>query len=195
MSNGLHRDTGPVRDVLGRKRVAPECSQDLCATIGGTEPALSVGIISAKNRMHSNAVQTDAKLSPLNFGGPLCDIHGRVVGITVPMAQRPGELAGVEMYDSGVGFAVPKHRLDAIVSELRTGRSFYRGWLGGAGLRSQIWRSGNAACLQSCVQRGDVVREHGFWHVSWSYVRRVFSDPRSCKRHIKAHFFAEHGVV
>jgi S1-C subfamily serine protease len=34
------------------------------------------------------------------------------------------------MYDSGVGFAVPKHRLDAIVSELKTGRTFYRGWLG-----------------------------------------------------------------
>ena len=98
--------------------------------LGGTEPSMSVGIISAKNRMHRNAVQTDAKLSPINFGGPLCDIQGRVVGITVPMAQRPGELAGVEMYDSGVGFAVPKHRLDAIVSELKSGRSFHRGWLG-----------------------------------------------------------------
>ncbi len=98
--------------------------------LGGTEPSMSVGIISAKNRMHKNAIQTDAKLSPINFGGPLCDIQGRVVGINVPMAQRPGELAGVEMYDSGVGFAVPKHRLDAIVSELKTGRSFLRGWLG-----------------------------------------------------------------
>lgn len=98
--------------------------------LGGTEPSMTVGIISAKNRMHRNAIQTDAKLSPINFGGPLCDIQGRVVGISVPMAQRPGELAGVEMYDSGVGFAVPKHRLDAIVSELKTGRSFLRGWLG-----------------------------------------------------------------
>jgi serine protease Do len=98
--------------------------------LGGTEPSMSVGVISAKNRMHKNAIQTDAKLSPINFGGPLCDIQGRVVGVTVPMAQRPGELAGVEMYDSGVGFAVPKHRLDAIVGELKTGRSFLRGWLG-----------------------------------------------------------------
>lgn len=98
--------------------------------LGGLEPALSVGIISAKNRMHGNALQTDAKLSPLNFGGPLCDIRGRVIGVSVPMAQRPGELAGVEMYDSGVGFAVPKHRLDAIVRELKQGKTFYRGWLG-----------------------------------------------------------------
>lgn len=98
--------------------------------LGGLEPSISVGIISAKKRMHGNAVQTDAKLSPINFGGPLCDIQGRVIGITVPMAQRPGELAGVEMYDSGVGFAVPHQRLEPIVSELRKGRSFYRGWLG-----------------------------------------------------------------
>ncbi len=97
----------------------------------GTEaPSLTVGIVSAFNRMRGNALQTDAKLSPANYGGPLCDLYGRVLGINVPMAQRPGELAGAEMYDSGVGFAVPKERLDAIVGELVTGRSFYRGWLG-----------------------------------------------------------------
>ncbi len=97
---------------------------------GGDEPSVTVGIISALSRMHDNAVQTDAKLSPANYGGPLCDIHGRVVGICVPMAQRPGELAGIEFYDSGIGFAVPKHRLDMIVDVLKTGRSFHRGWLG-----------------------------------------------------------------
>ncbi len=97
---------------------------------GGEEPSVTVGIISAMNRMHGNALQTDAKLSPANYGGPLCDIDGRVVGISVPMAQRPGELAGVEFYDSGIGFAVPTHRLDEIVAVLRTGRSFHRGWLG-----------------------------------------------------------------
>ncbi|GAF84535.1 unnamed protein product, partial [marine sediment metagenome] len=96
----------------------------------GDAPSVTVGIISAMNRMLGNAVQTDAKLSPANYGGPLCDVHGRVLGICVPMAQRPGELAGVEMYDSGVGFAVPKRRLDEIVDVLKTGRSLYRGWLG-----------------------------------------------------------------
>ncbi len=97
---------------------------------GGEHPSLSVGIISARNRMHGNAFQTDARLSPANYGGPVCDLHGRVIGIAVPMAQRPGELAGIDMYDSGVGFAVPKDRVDEIVSVLQTGRSFYRGWLG-----------------------------------------------------------------
>jgi serine protease Do len=97
---------------------------------GGARPAVSVGIISARNRMVGNAIQTDAKLSPVNYGGPLIDIDGRVVGISVPMAQRPGELAGVEMYDSGVGFVVPKRKVDEIVSALMGGKDFYRGWLG-----------------------------------------------------------------
>ncbi len=97
---------------------------------GGSDPSLTVGIISALNRMHGNAIQTDAKLNPANYGGPLCDLEGRVIGICVPMAQRAGELAGVELYDSGVGFAVPRQRLDAIVESLMTRGSVYRGWLG-----------------------------------------------------------------
>lgn len=97
---------------------------------GGDAPSITVGIISAVNRMSGNAIQTDAKLSPANYGGPLCDLSGRFLGICVPMAQRPGELAGVEMYDSGVGFALTKGRVDEIVAVLKTGRSLYRGWLG-----------------------------------------------------------------
>lgn len=97
---------------------------------GGNDPSLTVGIVSALNRMRGNAIQTDAKLNPANYGGPLCDLEGRVIGICVPMAQRAGELAGVELYDSGVGFAVPKHRVDAIVETLLTRGSVYRGWLG-----------------------------------------------------------------
>jgi S1-C subfamily serine protease len=97
---------------------------------GGDRPSVTVGIVSALERMRGNAFQTDAKLSPANYGGPVCDIHGRVMGIAVPMAQQPGELAGVDMYDAGVGFAVPKHRVDPIVATLMTGRTLQRGWLG-----------------------------------------------------------------
>jgi serine protease Do len=97
---------------------------------GGDEASITVGIVSALGRMRGNAIQTDAKLNPANYGGPLCDLSGRIIGICVPMAQRPGELAGVELYDAGVGFAIPKERVDNIAEALRTGRSFYRGWLG-----------------------------------------------------------------
>ncbi len=97
---------------------------------GGDEASITVGIVSALGRMRGNAIQTDAKLNPANYGGPLCDLSGRVIGICVPMAQRPGELAGIELYDAGVGFALPRDRVEAIAAELMTGRSFYRGWLG-----------------------------------------------------------------
>ncbi|MCC7292312.1 MAG: trypsin-like peptidase domain-containing protein [Phycisphaerales bacterium] len=98
--------------------------------LGSRTPAVSVGIVSALRRMSGNCVQTDAKLSPANYGGPLATLDGRVIGLCVPMAQRPGELAGIEMYDSGVGFALTKDRVDAIVAGLKTGQSVYRGWLG-----------------------------------------------------------------
>jgi len=97
---------------------------------GGERPSVTLGIVSALNRMRGNAFQTDAKLSPANYGGPVCDIEGRILGIAVPMAQRPGELAGVEFYDSGIGFALPKSKVEEIAATLKAGRSFYRGWLG-----------------------------------------------------------------
>lgn len=75
---------------------------------GGDEPAISAGIVSALNRFAARAVQTDAKLSPANYGGPLIDIEGRVIGINVPLSPQADEtLGGTEWYDSGVGFAVP----------------------------------------------------------------------------------------
>ncbi len=97
---------------------------------GGDTPSVTVGVVSALNRMMGNAIQTDAKLSPANYGGPVIDLEGRCLGIAVPMAQQQGELAGVEFYDAGVGFAVPQHRVREIADALKKGKSFYRGWLG-----------------------------------------------------------------
>lgn len=73
---------------------------------------ISIGIVSATNRMYGRVIQTDANVSVANYGGPLVDISGRVLGVLVPMSpQAPAgdgaELAGAEFYDSGIGFAVP----------------------------------------------------------------------------------------
>ena len=71
-------------------------------------PNISTGIISATNRIWGKAIQTDAKISPANFGGPLFGLQGRVIGILVPLAQDDeGVFAGTDWYDSGIGFAVP----------------------------------------------------------------------------------------
>ncbi len=78
--------------------------------VGQTEqmPSVSVGIISAVQRIFGKAIQTDAKVSPTNYGGPLIDLSGRVQGVLVPASPHSeGETAGFEWYDSGIGFAIP----------------------------------------------------------------------------------------
>lgn len=75
---------------------------------GDTSPAVSTGVISAKNRIGGKAIQTDANVSPANYGGPLIDIQGRMIGVCVPMdPQSQAAGAGVQWYDSGIGFAIP----------------------------------------------------------------------------------------
>ena len=40
-------------------------------------PAVSIGIISALGRIWGKAIQSDAKISPTNYGGPQIDLTGR----------------------------------------------------------------------------------------------------------------------
>jgi S1-C subfamily serine protease/predicted esterase len=94
-------------------------------------PSLSIGIISALGRIWGKAVQTDAKVSPVNYGGPLVDIRGRVVGVLVPASPRAqDETAGLEWYDSGIGFAVPLEDIKTVLPRLKQGRDLNRGLLG-----------------------------------------------------------------
>jgi serine protease Do len=97
---------------------------------GGDEPALSAGIVSALGRMSGLAIQTDAKISPANYGGPLFDIEGRVIGVCVPMGPGEDELAGVEWYDSGIGFAIHRDRAQRSVARLQQGQELQRGLIG-----------------------------------------------------------------
>ncbi|HZT81416.1 MAG TPA: PDZ domain-containing protein [Gemmataceae bacterium] len=94
-------------------------------------PSVSVGIISALNRIWGRAIQTDAKVSPTNYGGPLIDLEGRVIGILVPASPRgEGETAGLEWYDSGIGFAIPLEDVNAVLERLKQGKELNRGLLG-----------------------------------------------------------------
>ena len=100
-------------------------------------PSICVGVISALGRVWGKAIQTDAKISPINYGGPLIDIQGRVQGILIP-ASPAGEdiLAGLEWYDSGIGFAIPMEDVLAILPRLKEGRDLQKGLLG-VGMKSQ----------------------------------------------------------
>ncbi|MCH9793074.1 MAG: PDZ domain-containing protein, partial [Planctomycetes bacterium] len=95
------------------------------------QPSISVGIVSALGRIWGKAIQTDAKISPINYGGPLVDINGRLMGILVPLSPgATGETAGVEWYDSGIGFAIPMYDVLKIIPRLNTGKDLHPGKLG-----------------------------------------------------------------
>jgi serine protease Do len=94
-------------------------------------PSMSVGIVSATNRIWGKCVQTDAKTSPVNYGGPLVALDGRVYGVVVPASNRAeGETAGVDVYDGGIGFAVPLEDITRVLPRLKQGQDLKRGLLG-----------------------------------------------------------------
>ncbi|MEJ7591651.1 MAG: S1C family serine protease [Planctomycetaceae bacterium] len=95
--------------------------------------SVSVGIISALNRIHGMAIQTDAKVSPVNYGGPLVSLSGTIVGILVPLSPRGSggsATSGIEWYDSGIGFAIPLKDALASAEKLRAGQNLKPGRIG-----------------------------------------------------------------
>ncbi|MEK6644810.1 MAG: trypsin-like peptidase domain-containing protein [Planctomycetota bacterium] len=121
---GTGHPTGQPAFTVGQYAVA--CGRGL----GAPEPQISLGIISALARRNGHAVQTDAKLSPVNYGGPLIDLDGRVLGLIVPMAGAGGALAGAEWYDSGIGFAVYRDSIDHVLDRLLAGQTIEPGKIG-----------------------------------------------------------------
>jgi serine protease Do len=100
-------------------------------TYDSPSPSMSVGIVSALNRVWGKAIQTDAKISPVNYGGPLVDVEGNVMGILVPISPRgTSETAGVEWYDSGIGFAIPLEDIYTRLDRLKEGKDIKPGLAG-----------------------------------------------------------------
>jgi serine protease Do len=140
---------------------------------GSVDPAVSVGIVSATGRISRRAVQTDAKISPANYGGPLIDLDGGVIGVCVPLSPLGQSTdAGVEWYDSGIGFAIPLFGADAWLNELANGKTILPGRMGvvvgpgdstrdPAGVRVKQVLS-NTPAAAAGVQIGDlIVTVHG----------------------------------
>lgn len=100
-------------------------------TFDSANPAMSVGIVSALNRIWGKAIQTDAKISPTNYGGPLVDLEGRVMGVLAPLSpEGQNEASGVEWYDSGIGFAVPLEDIQQVLDRMKKGADLRPGLLG-----------------------------------------------------------------
>jgi serine protease Do len=117
-SNGAVR-VGQWAIAAGRFYSADQCN-------------VSLGIVSAKGRVNGLALQTDAKISPVNYGGPLLDLDGSVLGLLVPLSPSAGggAMSGVEWYDSGIGFAIPWPDALAATERLRSGMDVKPGRLG-----------------------------------------------------------------
>ncbi|HET6326816.1 MAG TPA: PDZ domain-containing protein, partial [Planctomycetaceae bacterium] len=100
-------------------------------TYDSPEPSVSVGIVSALKRVWGKAIQTDAHVSPVNYGGLLIDLAGNALGLIVPLSPSgKEETAGVEWYDSGIGFAIPYADVLDSVERLKKGKDLYPGLLG-----------------------------------------------------------------
>lgn len=114
---------------------------------------MTVGILSALDRIWGKAIQTDAAVSPNNYGGPLIDIRGRVLGVLVPLSpEATDEVGGADWYDSGIGFAIPAEHIERILPRLKKGEDLYPGQAG-ISLKGPDLYTGEpviAACRPKC---------------------------------------------
>ena len=121
----------PLRPARGKKVEVGQWAIAIGRTYDSPDPSVSVGIVSAINRVWGKAIQTDAKVSPVNYGGPLIDVAGDALGVVVPLSpMAKEETAGVEWYDSGIGFAIPIDDVLASAARLKSGKDLHPGLLG-----------------------------------------------------------------
>jgi serine protease Do len=127
----------------------------------------SFGILSAVNRLGGRALQTDAAITVSRLGGALVDIEGRLLGMNVLLSRRTG-------MGSGVGFAVPLHRILKVLPKLKKGAVIEPAFLGVAlsawakdGTGAQVERVIEGTAADRCgLQVGDAIVEMGGWKIN-----------------------------
>ena len=106
---GGHRPQPDAGAAEGRSRRAAagargRAATAKCASANGpwpwaarskpTSPTCRSASSAPCDRIWGKAIQTDAKISPNNYGGPLVDIAGRVLGVLVPMSPAGRRRSG-----------------------------------------------------------------------------------------------------
>ncbi len=94
----------------------------------GLNNSVSLGIVSAVARQLEPEspmvyVQTDASINHGSSGGPLVDLHGRIVGINTLLVSRAGG-------DDGLGFAAPSNIVRTVYEQIRANGRVRRGDIG-----------------------------------------------------------------
>lgn len=92
--------------------------------------AVSSGVLSAKDRLWGIALQTDARVSSIFYGGPLIDLRGQLLGVLVPAV--PDEMGEdvTAWYDAGVAFAIPAEAIRERLPTLIEGTDIRDGLVG-----------------------------------------------------------------
>jgi S1-C subfamily serine protease len=105
----------------------------------GFKFSMSEGIVSGLGRSArtmlgftgiSNFIQTDAAVNPGNSGGPLVDVHGKVVGMNVAIATAQNASGTSEGQSAGISFAIPLATIESRVDQLIAGKPIESGFLG-----------------------------------------------------------------
>jgi serine protease Do len=107
----------------------------------GLDRTITYGIISAVGRRgvvgnpYQEFLQTDAAINPGSSGGPLVEVHGRVMGITTAIVGKGFR---------GVGFAIPSNTARRIAEEIVANGHVERGHIG---LAMRDWPAGRGAVV------------------------------------------------
>jgi len=161
-------------DDLGVKPIElADVSSELGQTViavgriaGDGSIAISSGILSAKDRLWGIALQTDARVSSVFYGGPLVDLRGQLLGLLVPAVPDDMGDDVTAWYDSGVAFAIPAPAIKTRLPTLLKGEDVRGGLIGivaksndpyveSAEIATVLPRSPAAG---ADIQAGDVVR-------------------------------------
>ncbi|MGI9470142.1 MAG: trypsin-like peptidase domain-containing protein [Rubripirellula sp.] len=93
-------------------------------------PIVSRGVLSATERLDGIALQTDARVSPAFYGGPLIDLYGQVLGVLIPAVAKGGAEDSTSWYDSGIAFAIPSDVIAKKLDRLKAGDDVTKGLIG-----------------------------------------------------------------
>ena len=93
-------------------------------------PMISTGVLSAVDRLDGIAIQTDARVPPAMYGGPLIDLYGNVLGVLIPAVAAGGAEDSTSWYDSGIAFAIPTDVIAKKLDRLRQGEDIKKGLVG-----------------------------------------------------------------
>ena len=161
-------------------------------TFGVKDCSVHMGVVSAKDRIFGRAIQTDAYTSPANYGGPLMDVQGRVMGISVPLAAS-GRQAGEDLYDSGIGFGATIADIWPLIERMKQGDVLHRGYLSVAtvpsfmGPGAKLSRVQKGPARNAGIRKGDIILEidkvtvKNSFHLQMLVGSKMVGDPVSVK--------------